>query len=182
MDIFLSFSLAARLNAAEKPKDNSAFRQPAETINCQLLKGPKTLHKRAGAAHTLFPFLSVSSIIDDTFRFPPGFRGSAREVRRWRFIPLSCCIVGALWLQKGQSCNWVQGCHLLVDLSCSSSCILWRRRRKNCKRAQIFCSSFPSLVALNKSSKPLPPKSEKPLRQQDLWVIWPKEYFSFYSF
>lgn len=130
------------MNAAEKPKDNSAFRQPAETINCQLAKGPKTPHEGAEAAPFLLSFLSRCLLSPTTpLGFPPGLRGSAREVRRWRFIPPGCCIVGAFWLQKGQSRNGVQGSHLLVELSCSSELYFMAQEKKKKKKKKRQASS-----------------------------------------
>lgn len=112
-------------------------------------------------SHSPFSFLSVSTIIHNTFRFSPGFRGSAREVRRWWLIPRSCCIVGAPWLLWGQNPSLAQGCHLLVDLSCNSDMYFMRIRRRKAEEGGRLLYFISITSCLNKSVRLLPPKKEK---------------------
>lgn len=66
---------------------------------------------------------------------------------------------GSPWLLRGQNPSLAQGCHLLVDPSCSSDMYIVDQEKKR-RRGDDFCTSFLSLLVQINPPDFLPLKKE----------------------
>ncbi len=78
---------------------------------------------------------------------------------------------GSLWMLWGQNPSLAQGCHLLVDLSCSSDNVFYGSGEEKEKRHRRLY--FISIIScLNKSSRLLPIKKRQTAQTRELEGIW----------